>query len=68
MTTDTPTPLLPTTSRELSDAELEAVTAGKMRGVAATESSAGYNPYTGGAQRTTTSSYQRFRGFRPGLG
>jgi hypothetical protein len=68
MTTDTLAPIPPTTTRELSDAELEAVAAGKMRGVAETESSAGYNPYTGGAQRTTTSSYQRFRGFRPGLG
>lgn len=53
--------------RELSDDELEAVAAGKMRGVTAEASGVDRNPWTGATRTTTSSSFQRFRGLRPGL-
>jgi hypothetical protein len=68
MTNDTRTALPPTGGRELTDAELEAVAAGKMRGVAGESTGVDRNPVTGGARTTTSSFYQRFRGFRPGIG
>ncbi|HUR53395.1 MAG TPA: hypothetical protein VMZ71_04665 [Gemmataceae bacterium] len=68
MTTETRSPVPPTMSRELSDAELEAVAAGKMRGVAESRTDNARDPLTGAARTTSTSSVQRFRGLRPGIG